>query len=95
MWRDYVRQTGAITLDSAAYQRLTGDTRISDLALWPADGVDMAALQSHIRSAAQQASAAAPAGSSDSGAANLAWMATRPWSNLSPPNPSATLAANL
>lgn len=70
VWRDYVRQTGAITLDSAAYQRLTGDTRISDLALWPADGVDLAALQSRIRSAAQQASAAAPAGSNDSGAAN-------------------------
>ena len=70
VWRDYVRQTGAITLDSAAYQRLTGDTRISDLALWPAEGVDLAALQSHIRSAALQASAAAPAGTSDSGAAN-------------------------
>ncbi len=70
VWRDYVRQTGAITLDSAAYQRLTGDTRISDLALWPADGVDMAALQSRIRSAAQQASAAAPAGSTNSGTAN-------------------------
>lgn len=70
VWRDYVRQTGAITLDSAAYQRLTGDTRISDLALWPAEGVDMAALQSRIRSAAQQASAAAPAASNGSGAAN-------------------------
>ncbi|WP_453933747.1 FtsX-like permease family protein [Acidovorax temperans] len=70
VWRDYVRQTGAITLDSAAYQRLTGDTRISDLALWPAEGVDMAALQSRIRSAAQQASAATPTGTSDSGAAN-------------------------
>uniref|UniRef100_UPI0030FC7F53 FtsX-like permease family protein n=1 Tax=uncultured Acidovorax sp. TaxID=158751 RepID=UPI0030FC7F53 len=70
VWRDYVRQTGAITLDNAAYQRLTGDTRISDLALWPAEGVDLAALQSHIRSAALQASAAAPVGSSDSGAAN-------------------------
>ena len=70
VWRDYVRQTGAITLDSAAYQRLTGDTRISDLALWPADGVDMAALQSRIRSAAHQASAAVPAGSNDSGAAS-------------------------
>lgn len=70
VWRDYVRQTGAITLDSAAYQRLTGDTRISDLALWPADGVDMAALQNRIRSAAQQASAAAPVGSNGSGAAN-------------------------
>ena len=55
MWRDYVRQTGAITLHSAAYQCLTGDTRSSDLALWPADGVDSAALQSRIRSAAQQA----------------------------------------
>ena len=70
VWRDYVRQTGAITLDSAAYQRLTGDTRISDLALWPAERVDMAALQSRIRSAAQQASAAAPAGSTNSSAAN-------------------------
>lgn len=70
VWRDYVRQTGAITLDSAAYQRLTGDTRISDLALWPADGVDMAALQSRIRSAAQQASAATAAGSTNSSAAN-------------------------
>ena len=53
VWRDYVRQTGAITLDSAAYQRLTGDTRISDLALWPAEGVDLAALQANIRSLAQ------------------------------------------
>ena len=68
VWRDYVRQTGAITLDSAAYQRLTGDTRISDLALWPADGADLAALQSRVRSAAHQASAAVPAGSNDSGA---------------------------
>ena len=55
MWRDYVRQTGAITLHSAAYQCLTGDTRSSDLALWPADGADMAVLQSRTRSAAQQA----------------------------------------
>ena len=55
MWRDYVRQTGAITLNSAAYQCLTGDTRSSDLALWPADGADMAVLQSRTRSAAQQA----------------------------------------
>ena len=55
MWRDYVRQTGAITLDSAAYQYLTGDTRSSDLALWPADGADMAVLQSRTRSAAHQA----------------------------------------
>lgn len=70
VWRDYVRQTGAITLDSAAYQRLTGDTRISDLALWPAEGVDLAVLQSHIRNAAQQASAVAPAGSTNSSAAN-------------------------
>ena len=55
VWRDYVRQTGAITLHSAAYQCLTGDTRSSDLALWPADGADMAVLRSRTRSAAQQA----------------------------------------
>jgi hypothetical protein len=34
VWRDYARQFGAITIDDADYRRLTGDTRINDLALW-------------------------------------------------------------
>lgn len=38
MWRDYVRQHGAIAMDLQDWVRLTGDARASDLALWPAPG---------------------------------------------------------
>ncbi len=38
VWRDYVRQHGAIALDLQDFVRLTGDARASDLALWPAPG---------------------------------------------------------
>jgi putative ABC transport system permease protein len=38
VWRDYVRQTGAIVMDRADYLRLTGDTRINDVQLWLAPG---------------------------------------------------------
>ncbi|MDD2924465.1 ABC transporter permease [Rhodoferax sp.] len=34
VWRDYARQSGAIAMDLAAFQRLTGDGRTNDLALW-------------------------------------------------------------
>ena len=34
VWRDYARQFGAIAIDRADYERLTGDTRRNDLALW-------------------------------------------------------------
>jgi putative ABC transport system permease protein len=34
VWRDYARQQGAIVIDSTAYQALTGDTALNDLALW-------------------------------------------------------------
>ena len=34
VWRDYARQFGAVAIDDAAYRRLTGDTRVNDLALW-------------------------------------------------------------
>jgi putative ABC transport system permease protein len=40
VWRDYARQTGAIAIDKAAFERITGDQRANDLALWltrPAD----------------------------------------------------------
>jgi putative ABC transport system permease protein len=36
-------------MDRADYLRLTGDTRASDLALWPRDGTDLAQLQQAIR----------------------------------------------
>ena len=49
VWRDYARQSGAVALDRADYLRLTGDARTSDLALWPREGADLAALQQAIR----------------------------------------------
>jgi putative ABC transport system permease protein len=49
IWRDYARQFGAIAIDIAAYQALTGDTRINDLALWLAPGVDAQQLRQRLR----------------------------------------------
>ena len=34
VWRDYARQFGAITLDQRDFERLSGDARVNDLALW-------------------------------------------------------------
>jgi len=52
VWRDYARQFGAVTLAASDYQRLSGDTRINDMALWLAPGADPAAVQAAIRSGA-------------------------------------------
>ncbi|MFN9475213.1 FtsX-like permease family protein, partial [Acidovorax sp.] len=49
VWRDYARQSGAVALDRSDYLLLTGDARTSDLALWPREGADLAALQQAIR----------------------------------------------
>ena len=38
-WRDYARQSGAIALRDADYQRITGDSTRTDAALWLAPGV--------------------------------------------------------
>jgi len=48
VWRDYARQHGAVMLDSADFQRLTGDTRSNDLALWLQPGADVAVLRERI-----------------------------------------------
>lgn len=45
VWRDYVRQHGAVTMDSEDFARLTGDARASDIALWPAAGATAAQLR--------------------------------------------------
>ena len=50
VWRDYARQFGAIAIASSDYQRMTGDTRINDLALWLAPGADAGAVQQALRS---------------------------------------------
>jgi len=54
VWRDYARQQGSIVMALADYQRLTGDTRVSDMALWLAEGIDVAALQNRMRAAVPQ-----------------------------------------
>ena len=38
IWRDYARQQGALLMGRADWLRLTGDERISDMAVWLADG---------------------------------------------------------
>jgi putative ABC transport system permease protein len=49
VWRDYARQHGAVAMHAADYQRLSGDLRINDMALWLHAGTDSAALQRRLR----------------------------------------------
>ncbi len=49
VWRDYARQFGAIVIDSATYQRLSGDMRSNDLALWLAPGARIDEVQAALR----------------------------------------------
>ena len=58
IWRDYVRQTGAAALRRSDFIRLTGDTRASELALWPAPGADVAALREAVTALARARGAA-------------------------------------
>jgi len=53
VWRDYVRQTGAIAMRRADYERITGDARANDLQLWLAPGADLARVQQAIREVAR------------------------------------------
>ena len=52
VWRDYARQHGAITIAADDYRRLTGDTRVNDLALWLQPGADAAGVQRDLRALA-------------------------------------------
>ncbi len=52
VWRDYARQHGAVAMHAADYQRLTGDRRVNDMALWLRAGTDSAALQRSLRALA-------------------------------------------
>lgn len=49
VWRDYARQFGAIVIDAADYRRLTGDTRVNDLALWLAPDARLDEVQAGLR----------------------------------------------
>jgi putative ABC transport system permease protein len=61
VWRDYVRQSGAIVIDRRDYLRLTGDTRANELQLWLAPGADATRVQQAIRALAQRDDGAAGA----------------------------------
>ncbi len=54
VWRDYVRQFGAVAMEREEFIRLTGDARINDLAVWPAPGADEAALKTAISAALRE-----------------------------------------
>jgi putative ABC transport system permease protein len=53
-WRDYVRQTGAIVIDSRDYVRLTGDRRANDLQLWLAPGAGVSQVEQAVRAIVQR-----------------------------------------
>jgi putative ABC transport system permease protein len=58
VWRDYARQFGAIAMDQRDFQRLTGDARVNDVALWLNGAVSDTAVQQAIRQLAEQQSGA-------------------------------------
>ena len=49
VWRDYARQFGAVAMADNDYRRLTGDTRVNDLAVWLAPGASAVAVQQGLR----------------------------------------------
>ncbi|MFM9880712.1 MAG: ABC transporter permease [Burkholderiaceae bacterium] len=59
VWRDYSRQFGAIVMDQRDFQRLTGDTRVNDLALWLTPQAQAGAVQQALRALAEKDQAAA------------------------------------
>jgi putative ABC transport system permease protein len=49
VWRDYARQTGAITMSLTDYRRLTGDATVSDAGIWLASDAAAAQVVERIR----------------------------------------------
>jgi putative ABC transport system permease protein len=49
LWRDYARQQGSLAIDRRDWQRLSGDTRLNDLALWLAPGQPVGAVEDALR----------------------------------------------
>jgi putative ABC transport system permease protein len=54
VWRDYVRQSGAIAMKRSDFARLTGDERANDLQLWLQPGADASRVQQAIRDLARR-----------------------------------------
>ena len=55
VWRDYARQHGALVMALSDYRRLTGDTAVTDMALWLSPAAALADVQSGLRRAAGDA----------------------------------------
>ncbi len=51
VWRDYARQNGALVVPRDVYRLLSGDTRVTDAALWLAPGTDASDVSSALRRA--------------------------------------------
>lgn len=49
VWRDYARQFGTIAMDQADFVRLSGDTRVNDLALWLEPDADVPTIEQTLR----------------------------------------------
>ena len=58
VWRDYARQHGSVVMDRADFVRLTGDTRVNDLALHLAEGADENSVRERVRALAEAQGAA-------------------------------------
>ncbi|MHB1198375.1 MAG: ABC transporter permease [Polaromonas sp.] len=58
VWRDYARQFGTIAMAQRDFERLTGDARVNDLALWLSGAASDAQVQQAIRGLAEQQSGA-------------------------------------
>jgi putative ABC transport system permease protein len=54
VWRDYVRQSGAVAMERSDFERLTGDRRANDLQIWLAPGADAAQVQQSLRALAER-----------------------------------------
>jgi putative ABC transport system permease protein len=58
VWRDYARQHGSVVMDRRDFVRLSGDTRVNDLALHLDSGASEDAVREQIRALAQAQGAA-------------------------------------
>jgi putative ABC transport system permease protein len=53
VWRDYARQHGSVVMERADFERLSGDTRVNDLALHLAPDASEDAVRERVRALAQ------------------------------------------
>jgi putative ABC transport system permease protein len=58
VWRDYARQFGAIAMAQRDFERLTGDRRANELALWLEPGASDSQVQQAVRGLAERQSGA-------------------------------------